>query len=97
MKQRVEEQTPQAPKEASQEPKSEAPKEAPPAFTHLIPPPTTLISDSIHKYKEQQSAAPVAPESEKKEEPSGESTPISRVALEPEPFTNLNDWSNYLS
>lgn len=101
MKHRVEEQTPGASKEASQEPKPEAPKEAPPAFTHLIPPPTTLISESIHKYKEQQSAAPVTPEPEKKEEPNGDSTPISRVALESEsftaPFTSLNDWSNYLS
>lgn len=47
----------QAPTEAdSSEPQSETPKEpiAPPTFTHLIPPPTQLISDTIQKYKDQQ-------------------------------------------
>jgi len=110
MRHRVEEQTSQIPQDFKPAPPKEAqqPKE-PPAFTHLIPPPTTLISHNIQKYKDQQSAHTPPLESkqepkkeeEPKAEPDGESTPISRVALEPQPmmtqFTNLEGWNHFLS
>jgi hypothetical protein len=118
MKQRVEEQhTPQEFKPAPQrEPRGETrgePKEASkepqgaPSFQHLIPPPTTLISQNIQKYKDQQSGnAPQAPEFRKedelKSEPDSDSSPISRIALEEtQPlttnFSNLNGWNHFLS
>ncbi len=92
---------------ASSEPKqTEAPKEAfaAPIFTHLIPPPPTLISDSIQKYKEQQAKEPApAPEvaAAPQKEGEGEANSISRTLIEPPPFTpgvsSMNDWSNFLS
>jgi hypothetical protein len=122
MKQRVEEQqTPQEfkpalpreprgeargePKEASKEPPKEP--QGAPSFQHLIPPPTTLISQNIQKYKDQQSGnAPQEPESRKadelKSEPDSDSSPISRMALEESQplttnFSNLNGWNHFLS
>jgi hypothetical protein len=112
MRHRVEEQTAAAHPEAKEpkEPRPAAPKEAaapkePQPFTHLIPPPTTLISQHIQKYKDQQSGQPPQPESEpkKEEEPksetNGESTPISRVALESPSmatsFTSLEGWNPF--
>ena len=103
MKHRPEEQA------ASPEAKPEAPKEAQPSapFPNLIPPPTTLISHNIHRYKEYQtnsnSETPKPPEepTTAPPEPEGDSTPISRVAVENQPittnFTSLNDWSNFLT
>lgn len=101
------------PEQASSEPRQEAahttPKEpfAAPLFTHLIPPPTSLISDSIQKYKEQQAKEPPtpAPEHEHAEVPQkegeGEANSISRTLIEPPPFapgvSTMNDWSNFLS
>lgn len=92
---------------APSEPKqTEAPKEAfvAPIFTHLIPPPPTLISDSIQKYKDQQAKEPApAPEvaAAPQQEGEGEANSISRTLIEPPPFTpgvsSMNDWSNFLS
>lgn len=105
MRHRVEEQTSQIPQDFKPAPPKEAqpPKEAPP-FTHLIPPPTTLISHNIQKYKDQQSGHTPPQEPKKEEEPKepeGDSTPISRVAVEPQPltthFTNLEGWNHFLS
>ncbi len=95
--------------QAPSEPKSEASKEpyTPPTFTHLIPPPTSLISDSIQKYKEQQAKEPPAPEpapelhEAAQKEGEGPANSISRTLIEPPPFTpgaaTMNDWSNFLS
>ncbi len=87
MKQRVEEHSPTpTPVPHKTEPST------PPSFTHLIPPPTTLISDTIHKYKEQQSqeAAP-SPIVE------SDSNSISRSALaETPPFSPPTNWDNFL-
>ena len=67
---------------------------APPVFTHLIPPPPNLISDSIQKYKEQQAqeAAKELPPVEGE----GEANIISRSVLEPPPFIppNPSDWNS---
>jgi hypothetical protein len=114
MKHRVEEQTsgipqdfkPAPPKEA-QAPREQQPREprehqAAAPFTHLIPPPTTLISHNIQKYKDQQagnvpaqeSSEPTPetrPEPRKEEEPKiesdSDSNSISRVAVEPQPLS----------
>ncbi len=96
-----------APQEAqsSAEPQSETPKEpiAPPTFTHLIPPPTQLISDTIQKYKEQQAKEPAPSESPEivQKEGEGDANTISRSVIEPPPFTSgpssMSDWSNFLS
>ncbi len=96
------------PRAEPSEPKIEAiPKEpfTAPLFTHLIPPPTNLISDSIQKYKEQQAKEPPAPSQEpaeaSQEEGEGEANSISRTLIEPPPFTpgvaTMNEWSNFLS
>jgi hypothetical protein len=103
------------PEQVSSEPRQEethaTPKEAftAPLFTHLIPPPTSLISDSIQKYKEQQAKEPPAPTPEHapehaevpQKEGEGEANTISRTLIEPPPFTpgvsTMNDWSNFLS
>lgn len=71
-----------------QQPVSETSKEplAPPVFTHLIPPPTNLISDSIQKYKEQQQQAQEIPKEEPQAEGEGDANVISRSLLEPPPF-----------
>lgn len=102
---RQETQEPTAP---TVEAKPEVVKEPAPAplFTHLIPPPPTLISASIQKYKEQQSQeVPAAPPTEPKEasqkEGEGEANAISRSILPPPSFTpgfpTMNEWSNFLS
>ena len=91
--------------QASAEPQSDTPKEpiAPPTFTHLIPPPTQLISDTIQKYKEQQAKEPAPSESPEivKKEGEGDANTISRSVIEPPPFTSgpssMSDWSNFLS
>ena len=83
----------------------ETPKEptAPPTFTHLIPPPTQLISDTIQKYKEQQAKEPAPSESPEivQKEGEGDANTISRSVIEPPPFTSgpssMSDWSNFLS
>jgi hypothetical protein len=86
-------------------------KESPAAavFTHLIPPPPTLISASIQKYKEQQTQEPSVepapnlkePEEHPQKEGEGEANTISRQILEPPPFnrefSTMNDWSHFLS
>ncbi len=104
MKHRVEEHTPQEFKPA--QPKEPKEPQAPPSFTHLIPPPTTLISQNIQKYKDQQTGhtPPQEPEPRKEDEPESDAdtSPISRVALEEvQPlttnFTNLNGWNHFLS
>jgi hypothetical protein len=115
MRHRVEEQTSQVPQDFKLAPPKEAqqPKEPQviPSFSHLIPPPTTLISHNIQKYKDQQagnvppqeSESSPAPrkEEEPKIEPDSDSTPISRVAVEPQPLTmqstHLDSWNHFLS
>ncbi len=126
MRHRVEEQTSstspasQIPSDFKPAPPKEAPQpkepQAAPSFQHLIPPPTTLISHNIQKYKDQQSgnippqeSSEPRPETRteprKEEEPrvesDGDSTPISRVAVELQPlttnFTNLEGWNHFLS
>lgn len=99
MKQRVEE----PPKEGeAQTPKTEP--ALPPSFSHLIPPPTSLISDTIHRYKEQQQE-PEKPASAPEPTPpqiiEDDSNSISRVATpESQPtttnFSALNNWNNFL-
>ncbi len=89
----------------SGESKPEAP--ATPIFAHLIPPPPTLISKSIQKYKEQQSQeappqpAEVAQKEATQKEGEGEANTISRSLIEPPAFTpglpSMNEWSNFLS
>ena len=118
MKQRTEEQAhtsqefkPAPPKEPRGEPRGEHKEpskepQAAPSFTHLIPPPTTLISQNIQKYKDQQSGSNPAQEPEVPPVPAPESdsdsNSISRVALEEaQPlttnFSNLNGWNHFLS
>ncbi len=115
MRHRVEEQTSstsQVPADFKPAPPKEAPQpkepQAAPSFQHLIPPPTTLISHNIQKYKDQQSGhlpPPESPEPRKEEEPrvesDGDPTPISRMAVEPQPlttnFTSLEGWNHFLS
>lgn len=92
MKQRVEE---NAKPEASRGEPS-----APPSFSHLIPPPTTLISETIHKYKEQQSQEPPVPEAAPKIV-EDDSNSISRTALPEVPplstnFSPMSNWNNFL-
>ncbi len=73
-------------------------------FTSLIPPPKTLISDSIKKYKEMQSEAPPAPI--KIEEPTDEGDPntISRTTISPSSetlqttstlFSTIANWAGF--
>lgn len=98
---------PQEVKPAAEEPsRPQEPKPEISAFPHLIPPPTSLISQNIHRYKEYQTGAGSEPSKPTEEptpiappEPEGDSTPISRVAIEPPSnnFTSLNDWSNFLT
>lgn len=91
---------------APTEPKVEASKESvtPPTFTHLIPPPTQLISDTIQKYKDQQAKDPLIPSEPAeviRKEGEGDANTISRTLIEPPPFTtgpsSMSDWSNFLS
>lgn len=93
--------------EAATESKPETPKEpvtTTPIFTHLIPPPPTLISASIQKYKGQQSQEPPAtppaePAEAHQKAPQkggeGEANTISRSILQPPSFTpgspSMND------
>jgi hypothetical protein len=85
------------------EAKSEAPSESVQHFTSLIPPPTTLISETIGKYKEQQQAHQAAsPEEPKRDEPDAGPSALHRVASEGHAFqttqTNFSsDWTNFLS
>ncbi len=112
MRHRVEEQssqTSQVPQDFKPAPPKEAqqPKEPQviPSFSHLIPPPTTLISHNIQKYKDQQSGNLPPPEQElpKEEEPKSDSdsNSISRVAVEPQPLnlqsTQLDGWNHFLT
>lgn len=101
----------EAPSEPRHTPRAESspdatPKEPMPipTFTHLIPPPPGLISDSIQKYKEQQAKetppqepAPAAQNNDGE----GEANSISRTMIAPPPFTpgasSMSDWSNFLS
>ncbi len=107
MRHRVEEQAPQefkpAPPKEAQQPKE---PQVIPSFSHLIPPPTTLISHNIQKYKDQQAATvppPPEPELPKEEEPKpdSDSNSISRVAVEPQPLslqsTQLDGWNHFLT
>lgn len=110
MRHRVEEQAPQefkpapppAPPREAQQPKE---PQVIPSFSHLIPPPTTLISHNIQKYKDQQSGnlPPQEPEPPKEEEsnPDSDSNSISRVAVEPQPLnlqsTQLDGWNHFLT
>lgn len=106
MKHRVEEQAPQefkpAPPKEAQQPKEPA---VIPSFSHLIPPPTTLISHNIQKYKDQQSGnlppQEMPKEEEPKIEPETDSNPISRVAVEPQPLDlqskSIDGWNHFLS
>jgi hypothetical protein len=82
----------QATGQEPQEPSQETPPTTPPPatmFSHLIPPPTRLISETLAPYKEAQSEpAPQPPEhhEEKKEDdrpPSGDATldPMNRVSF----------------
>jgi hypothetical protein len=84
---------------------SSPPKEVvPSAPLFLIPPPTSLIADSIQKYKDQQAQAPHLTEPPKEassSEDSGEANTISRTLLEPPLFIpgspTAGDWGNFLS
>ncbi|HEX2579877.1 MAG TPA: hypothetical protein VHK67_05715 [Rhabdochlamydiaceae bacterium] len=99
--------------EETQEFKPAPPKEAQhpkepqvvPSFSHLIPPPTTLISQNIQKYKDQQSGnlppqEELPPEEPPKEEET-DSNSISRVAVEQKPLslqsTQLDGWNHFLT
>jgi len=103
-----------APQEPSQQgaPASQETTSAP--FTHLIPPPTTLISETIGRYKEMLTpeAPPKlpeqsAPKEEKDDDDKGDPSSLSRVtttSFEAQTFnttqthfSNLNDWTNFLS
>ena len=74
-------------------------------FTSLIPPPKTLISDSIKKYKDMQAEAAPEPSPEKlPEEPKdeGDSSTISRNTVQSEAlqttstfFSNLTNWTGF--
>ena len=84
------------------EPKSESSTEQTQHFTSLIPPPSTLISETIGRYKEQQQAHTPPPEEPKKDEPEGDGTPLNRVSVEANAFqttqTNFSsDWTSFLS
>jgi len=87
---------PAPPKEAQQ------PKEPHviPSFSHLIPPPTTLISQNIQKYKDQQSGN-LPPQEELPKEEETDSNSISRVAVESKPLslqsTGLDGWNHFLT
>jgi hypothetical protein len=111
MRQRVEEQAPQefkpapppAPPREAQQPKE---PQVIPSFSHLIPPPTTLISHNIQKYKDQQSGnlpppEPELPKEEEEPKPDSDSNSISRVAVEPQPLnlqsTQLDGWNHFLT
>jgi len=99
--------------EPSQEQQPAAPKpqqegSSAQVFTALIPPPTTLISDTIARYKDMITPAEPKPAEEpKKEEPKkpeeGEGSSLSRsVVSEADPmhtsnFAPLSDWTNFLS
>jgi hypothetical protein len=64
----------------------------PPPMPTLIPPPSTLISDTIGRYKEQQAA-------EKPPQTPGEETTLNRVALETKTILSppMTDWTRFLS
>lgn len=71
-------------------------------FTSLIPPPKTLISDSIKKYKDMQApeTSPEKPPEEPRNE--GDSSTISRNTVESEAlqttstfFSNLTNWTGF--
>lgn len=76
-------------------------------FTNLIPPPTTLISDTISRYKDmgitqEPPSKPVEQnkkEEEKKKDDNegGESTPMPRVVTEVESFQSTSFYSNWPS
>ena len=95
---------PAPPKEAQPPQTPREPQIAAP-FTHLIPPPTTLISQNIQKYKDQQSGnlppQEIPKDEEPKIEPDSDSNSISRVAVEPQPLslqsTQLDGWNHFLS
>ena len=113
MRHRVEEQTSQVPQDFKPATPPVPPREAQqpkepqaiPSFSHLIPPPTTLISHNIQKYKDQQSGnlPPPEPELPKEEEPKpdSDSNSISRVAVELQPLnlqsTQLDGWNHFLT
>ena len=64
-----------------------------PVFPNLLPPPTTLISESIKKYKETLEPVPEAPASHEKKEDEGESEPMHRMST---PDNSSSDWDNFL-
>jgi hypothetical protein len=110
MRHRVEEQTSHVPQDFKPAPPKEAqqPKEPQviPSFSHLIPPPTTLISHNIQKYKDQQTgnlppAAPEVPKEEEEPKSDSDSNSISRVAALPQPLslqsTQLDGWNHFLT
>ena len=70
--------------------------ETPPSFTNLIPPPTTLISDTIQKYKEQQSQAEAAPKIIEDDSNSISRTALPEAAPLSTSFSSITDWNNFL-
>lgn len=105
-----------APPRALEEPKSQEPptEEIAPSkpkeevnsnhFTSLIPPPKTLISDSIKKYKEMQTEAAPAPEKADDTRDEGEPNTVSRTTVSSleetfQPtatfFSNLSNWTGF--
>ena len=101
------------PVEESNAQEGTAPAEAPPApkqreegqvnhFTSLIPPPKTLISDSIKKYKDMQTEASPAPEKPQEPRDEGDPSSVSRVTVQPEAlqatstfFSTLSSWTGF--
>lgn len=102
-----------APQEPSQQPAPASQEMTAAPFTHLIPPPTTLISETIGRYKEMLTPEepPKPPEQsasqEKEKKDDGDTNSLSRVttaSFETQTFnttqthfSNLNDWTNFLS
>lgn len=79
-------------------------KDSPSSFIHLIPPPTTLISETIQqRHKDKQISQPVIPPSSgdlKKEE--GESNALNLSTLSSAPsfplhYSTLSEWNYFLS
>lgn len=67
------------------EPHSEEAAKAPPSFSRLIPPPSTLISETLSRYHQE----PQEPKQEKKDEeegPNADATTLHRVQEAPSPY-----------
>ncbi|MBS0615045.1 MAG: hypothetical protein JSR58_00655 [Verrucomicrobia bacterium] len=100
LQEHVSQQTAEAPAEEAAPSVERAPEAQEPApestniFGHLIPPPTSLISEKFHrKHSEQAPQDEPAPE-EKNEEGEGEASPLNRVAAETTSFST--GWTHFI-